>query len=205
MTIMANSLQVLWVHRTKPRHNFRRYGKILPTTDDCSDPDHWIELLEIYPLTGKKKNVTKFLFRTDGPLHATPAAGGRTPLPAPAELGVGSPPSPFRRRKCCLLRTLAPGLGAEYGRFRFGARAHMPRNALEEARQQSSGSTRAKLGRQSNSTRAGLHVAIFCNMRLTPSLRVESRPCRARGFRRRWEEKSTTLSALGYGNPMLHE
>ena len=106
------------------------------------------------------------------------------------------PPSPFRRRKCCLLRTLAPGLGAEYGRFRFGARAHMPRNALPPASATPSGSTRAKLGRQSNSTRAGPHIAIFCNTRLTPSLRVESRPCGARGFRRRWEENSTTLSAL---------
>ena len=47
----------LWVHRAKPRHNFRRYGKILPTTDDCSDPDHWIELVEIYRLTENAPDV----------------------------------------------------------------------------------------------------------------------------------------------------
>jgi len=47
------------------RRNFvRRYGKILPTTDDCSDPDHWIELVEIYRLIRRKKNVTLFFFRT---------------------------------------------------------------------------------------------------------------------------------------------
>ena len=55
---------VVWVHLAKPRHNFRRYGKILPTTDDCSDPDHWIELVEIYRLIRRKKNVMIFFFRT---------------------------------------------------------------------------------------------------------------------------------------------
>ena len=48
------------MHLAKPRHNFRRYGKILPTTDDCSDPDHWIELVEIYRLTAKKKMSQNF-------------------------------------------------------------------------------------------------------------------------------------------------
>jgi hypothetical protein len=46
------------------RQDFGRYGKILPTTDDCSDPDHWIELVEIYRLIRRKKNVMIFFFRT---------------------------------------------------------------------------------------------------------------------------------------------
>jgi hypothetical protein len=54
----------LWVHRALRRNFVRRYGKILPTTDDCSDPDHWIELVEIYRLIRRKKNVTLFFFRT---------------------------------------------------------------------------------------------------------------------------------------------
>ena len=54
----------LWVHCALRRNFVRRYGKILPTTDDCSDPDHWIELVEIYRLIRRKKNVTLFFFRT---------------------------------------------------------------------------------------------------------------------------------------------
>jgi len=54
----------IWVHRALRRNFVRRYGKILPTTDDCSDPDHWIELVEIYRLIRRKKNVTLFFFRT---------------------------------------------------------------------------------------------------------------------------------------------
>ena len=87
-------------------------------------------------------------------------------------------------------------LVANYGSFRLGAQAHMPRTALEKARQQWLGSTWAKLSRQSHSTSAGLHVALFCNMRLTPFLRVESRLCWAQEFCTQCEKKSTTSSDL---------
>ena len=96
--LFLNILNILvWVHLAKPRHNFRRYGKILPTTDDCSDPDHWIELVEIYRLTGKKKNVMKFFSAPDVDPPKTPQT---TPQVGPcASCGVPrlGPRRPSRR------------------------------------------------------------------------------------------------------------
>ena len=84
---------LLWVHCALRRHNFRRYGKILPTTDDCSDPDHWIELVEIYRLIRRKKNVTLFFSAHDVDPPKTPQ---KTPQVGPCA-SSGVPRLGYRR------------------------------------------------------------------------------------------------------------
>lgn len=71
----------------------RRYGKILPTTDDCSDPDHWIELVEIYRLIRRKKNVMIFFSAHDVDPPKTPQ---KTPQMCPCA-SSGVPRLGYRR------------------------------------------------------------------------------------------------------------